>query len=139
MKKPTHVEAMLYWFMRHGYKATLGEILRSGEDWTYEFRARLVDAQTKFGYHWSCEKRTPRTENIYRIMPPDQGQMRFAGLLAVLFLILAGCSTFCMTDGGKAVSRRQADHLRKAGTAVHCYDDVPECDDRLSNCGKEPR
>jgi hypothetical protein len=109
---------MLYWFMRRGYKATLGEIMRSGEGWAYEFRARLVDAQRKFGYHWTCEKRTPRTENIYRIMPPDRNQMRFACILAAAFLFLSGCTW--------------VDAYR-----VHRDYPIP-CDDALSNCGKEP-
>lgn len=78
MTKPTQVQDMIDWFQRHGYKATLGEILQSGERWSYEFRARLVDARTKYGYSHTCEKGETPAKNVYRIMPPDGNQMRLA-------------------------------------------------------------
>jgi hypothetical protein len=73
----TQLSAMLEWFRLHGDRATLDQILRSGERWSYEFRARLVDAKRK-GYFHTCEKGKTPGENIYRLVPPDGNQMKMA-------------------------------------------------------------
>lgn len=74
----THLERVIVWFeVRHG-KATLGEILRSGEPWSYEWRARATDLRHK-GYVITYQRGATPTENVYTVVPPEEnGQMRIA-------------------------------------------------------------
>lgn len=70
----THVERMVYWFRMKGHRATLGEILKSGESWAYEFRARMTDARKK-GIEFVCQQdpHVP-SKNLYRLIE-KHGQM----------------------------------------------------------------
>lgn len=67
---------MVEWFRFHGCRATLGEILKSGEAWSYEFRARMTDAK-KRGIRFACQQdRKCPSNNLYRLME-QQGQQDF--------------------------------------------------------------
>lgn len=65
----TQIERMIYWFRMKGGKATLGQILTSGEPWCSEFRARMSDAKRKEIAHFVCHKnyRQP-SMNLYQIV-----------------------------------------------------------------------
>lgn len=66
----THIERMIWWFQMHRGKATLGEILQSGEPWSYEFRARMTDAK-KRGIHFRCQRNKPPSANLYSLVAFD--------------------------------------------------------------------
>lgn len=71
----THIERMVYWFRMHQGKATLGEILRSGEPWSYEFRARMTDAKKRGVAFFSCQQDHKQPSmNLYRLIEKS-GQM----------------------------------------------------------------
>lgn len=65
--KLTHIERMVYWFRMHEGKATLAEILKSGEAWSYEFRARMTDARKK-GIQFVCHRGQTPSLNEYRLV-----------------------------------------------------------------------
>ena len=74
----TQAEAMVKWFKEHDGFATLGEILQSGESFSYEFRARATDLRKK-GYRITCDRAKRPSENLYRMFPPEpNGQMKLA-------------------------------------------------------------
>jgi hypothetical protein len=73
----TQIDQMAEWFMRRGGVATLRDIIRSGESWSYEWRARATDAR-KRGYFITLERGDTPSENRYRLIPPDGNQMRMA-------------------------------------------------------------
>lgn len=73
----TQVDELIVWFSARPQGATLGEILRSGERWSYEWRARITDAKKK-GYFHTCERGTTPSENRYRLIIPEGNQMRCA-------------------------------------------------------------
>lgn len=74
--KQSHYDRMIFWFRMRGCKATLGEILSSGEPWGYEVRARMSEARKK-GIAFVLERGKTPSENLYR-MVEHKGQMRFA-------------------------------------------------------------
>jgi len=65
----TQKEQMVQWFKAHDGFATLGEILKSGEPWSYEFRARATDLR-KEGYRITCDRGDHPSRNLYRLRPP---------------------------------------------------------------------
>lgn len=74
----THLELMVSWFKRNNGTATLSEILRCGEPWSYEFRARATDLRKK-GYRIVCERGTKPSDNRYQLFEPESsGQLRLA-------------------------------------------------------------
>lgn len=74
----THLALMVSWFEKRGGKATLEEILTSGEPWSYEFRARATDLRKK-GFVIICERGTMPSFNRYTVIPPEEnGQLRIA-------------------------------------------------------------
>lgn len=74
----TQVDEMVRWFERHGGKATLGDILSSGERWAHEFNARKTDAR-KRGYVLILYRGKTPSGNIYHCIAPEpSGQMRIA-------------------------------------------------------------
>lgn len=71
----TQIEQMIAWFRAHGNKATLAEILSSGERWSYEWRARATDARKK-GYVITLERGSSPSQNLYRLVDQDSnGQL----------------------------------------------------------------
>lgn len=72
----THIDRLVYWFRMKGGRATLGEILRSGEPWAYEWRARVTEARKK-GIAFVLERGKTPSENTYRMIE-QKGQMDFA-------------------------------------------------------------
>lgn len=71
----THRDDLLTLFRLHGYALTLGEILK--HPCGYECRARFTELRRE-GYTITCEKGKTASENVYRLMPPeDSGQLRF--------------------------------------------------------------
>jgi len=72
----SHCERLVAWFKSRDGQATLGEILGSGEGWSYEFRARATDLRKK-GYVITCERGRRPSENLYRVIEPEaNGQLR---------------------------------------------------------------
>lgn len=72
----THVDRMVHWFRMNNHEATLDYILRSGEPWSYEFRARMTDAR-KRGYNFVCVKAKRPGDNLYRLIETDvKGQFQ---------------------------------------------------------------
>lgn len=72
----THSEQIIEWFRKRNGFATLGEILKSGEEWSYEFRARATELRKK-GYVITCDRGQNPSENLYRVIPPEEnGQLR---------------------------------------------------------------
>ena len=67
----THIERMVYYFRMRGGKLTLGEILCSGEPWSYEFRARMTDAR-KRGIQFNFQRGTTASENLYTLVEYDK-------------------------------------------------------------------
>lgn len=64
----SHIERMVWWFKMKGHKATLGEILQSGEPWAYEFRSRMSDAKRRGVAFFSCQvDRKNPSSNLYRL------------------------------------------------------------------------
>lgn len=72
----TQAERMIHWFRMHNCSATLGEILRSGEPWSYEWRARVTEARKK-GIAFVLERGKTPSENRYRMIE-QQGQTEMA-------------------------------------------------------------
>jgi hypothetical protein len=65
----TQVEEMVLWFDRRGGKATLRDILQSGERWMHKCTARISDAR-KQGYRIECVRGQRPSDNLYMIQPP---------------------------------------------------------------------
>lgn len=65
----THHEKIVAFFKARNGFATLGEILRSGEPWVWEGRARF-DGLRRKGYQITCNKGKSPSENLYRLIPP---------------------------------------------------------------------
>lgn len=78
LNKMTHVDRLVHWFRSHNNRATLGEILQSGEPWCHEFNARKANAR-KQGYVFLFERGKTASENVYQLVTPEEtGQLRFA-------------------------------------------------------------
>lgn len=72
----TQHEQLIDLFRRNGNKITLGQILNT--TLAAEYRARMTDLR-KEGYVITCQKGKCASENLYRMVAPDQnGQMRLA-------------------------------------------------------------
>lgn len=69
-----HIEQMVHWFKARRGQATLAEIIRCGEPWAYEFRARATDAR-KRGYDFVLQRGKRPSENLYRLVEPTTGQI----------------------------------------------------------------
>ena len=67
----THKTSIVEWFKARNGFATLGEILKSGEPWSYEFRARATELRRQ-GYTITCERGPRPSENLYRLTDPKQ-------------------------------------------------------------------
>jgi hypothetical protein len=67
---------MCEWFRIRGCRATLGEILRSGELWVHEFNARKTDAR-KRGIEFVLQRGSKPSENVYRMIE-GKGQLDLA-------------------------------------------------------------
>lgn len=73
-----HSDRMIEWFKFHDNKATLGEILQSGEPWAYEFRARATDLRHQ-GFVITCLRNKMPSDNLYTVYEPEpSGQLRMA-------------------------------------------------------------
>ena len=72
--KMTRLDRMGFWFRMKGRKATLGEILSSGELWVHEFNARKAEARAK-GYVFILHRGTTPSENVYT-MAAEPGQQQ---------------------------------------------------------------
>lgn len=70
----TQIEEMVDWFRRRGGAATLADILRSGQRWSYEWRARATDAR-KQGYVIALQRGKTPSENLYRLVEGNQMEM----------------------------------------------------------------
>lgn len=74
----THLEMIAAWFMRRGGRATLRDILNSGEPWMHEWNARKTDLRGK-GFVVLLERGKTKSDNLYTVIPPEaNGQMRIA-------------------------------------------------------------
>ena len=66
----SHKEMIVDWFKARNGFATLGEILKSGEPWSYEVRARFTDLR-RAGYTITCDRGPRPGENLYRLHGPE--------------------------------------------------------------------
>lgn len=74
----SQISEMVEWFKRQGGSATLDQILKSGERWSYEWRARATDAR-KQGYVIALERGKIPSDNRYSLVEPESnGQLRLA-------------------------------------------------------------
>lgn len=71
----SQVTDLLDLFIYHGHKLTLGQILQT--KLAAEYRARMTDLR-KQGFTITLERGKKPSDNLYRIMPPDGAQTRFA-------------------------------------------------------------
>lgn len=75
----SHIESIVSWFKSRGGAATLGEILRSGEAWSYEWRARATDLRKKGRYDLVLRRGKRATDNVYVLCEREEsGQMKIA-------------------------------------------------------------
>ena len=66
----THKQRIVEWFKARNGFATLGEILKSGEPWGYEWRARASEMR-RAGFTITCDRGPRPSENLYRLHGPE--------------------------------------------------------------------
>jgi hypothetical protein len=74
----THIDLMIAWFKRRGGSATLGEILRSGEPWAYEWRARATNLRQKTRYDLQLVRGQRANDNRYSLVEKPYMQTEIA-------------------------------------------------------------
>ncbi len=72
----TYKDQIVKAFENNKWQMQLGHILKF--PWGYEARARFTELRQE-GYVITCEKAKTPSDNMYRMIPPeDNGQTRFA-------------------------------------------------------------
>ena len=63
---------MVSWFNAKRNRATLGEMMVSGEPWVYEFRARMSELRRR-GYQFELKRGSRPSDNLYTMTEPTAG------------------------------------------------------------------